>query len=82
MIDFRVGVVLDDPHAHVTGEVGARLSDAVDAVAAAVGLTPAGLPAGAQVIGPRFEDDTPITFAELLADVVGGYRPPPIAMAP
>ncbi|WP_327633800.1 amidase family protein [Kribbella sp. NBC_00482] len=32
-----------------------------------IGNTPAGLPVGAQVIGPWHEDDTAITFAELLA---------------
>jgi amidase len=48
------------------------------AVAAPIGRTPGGLPVGAQVLGPLYEDDTPITFAELLADVTGGYEPPPI----
>ena len=48
------------------------------AVAAPIGMTPSGLPVGVQVIGPLYEDDTAITFAELLADVVGGYRPPPV----
>jgi amidase len=46
------------------------------AAAAPVGRTPAGLPVGAQIIGPRYEDDTVITFAELLADVTGGFLPP------
>ena len=46
-------------------------------VAAPIGLSGQGLPVGMQVVGPRFEDDTALTFAELLADVVGGYRPPP-----
>ncbi|TCC05555.1 amidase family protein [Kribbella soli] len=32
-----------------------------------IGRTPAGLPVGAQVVGPWHEDDTAITFAELLA---------------
>jgi amidase len=32
-----------------------------------IGRTPVGLPVGAQVIGPWHEDDTAITFAELLA---------------
>jgi len=50
------------------------------ALAAPVGQTRAGLPVGAQIIGPRYEDDTPITFAELLADVTGGYQPPPVAV--
>ncbi|MFI5590170.1 amidase family protein [Amycolatopsis sp. NPDC051758] len=39
---------------------------------------PAGgaLPVGLQVIGPAHEDDTAITFAELAADVVGGFTAP------
>jgi amidase len=48
------------------------------AVAAPAGLTSSSLPVGVQVIGPQHEDDTAITFAELLADVVGGYQRPPI----
>ena len=48
------------------------------AVAAPVGRAASGLPVGAQVIGPRYEDDTAITFAELLADVVGGFEAPPL----
>jgi amidase len=47
------------------------------AVAAPVGRTAGGLPVGAQVISPLFEDDTAITFAELAVGVVGGYEPPP-----
>ena len=56
-------------HASLTG---------LPAVAAPIGTTPGGLPVGAQIIGPLYEDDTAITFAELLADVVGGFEPPPI----
>ena len=40
------------------------------------GSTRQGLPVGVQVVGPPFEDDTAITLAELLAEVVGGYRRP------
>ena len=46
------------------------------AVAAPIGRTADGLPVGAQIVGPLYEDDTPITFAELLADHLGGYEPP------
>ena len=49
------------------------------AVTAPIGRTPGGLPVGAQIVGPRYEDDTAITFAELLAEHVGGYEPPPLA---
>jgi amidase len=37
---------------------------------------PGGLPVGMQVIGPLFEDDTAITFADVAADVIGGYHAP------
>jgi amidase len=43
------------------------------AVSAPIGRTPAGLPVGAQIIGPLYEDDTAITFAELTTEFV----PPP-----
>jgi amidase len=48
------------------------------AVAAPIGRTPGGLPVGAQIVAPLYEDDTAITFAELLTDVIGGYDPPPL----
>jgi amidase len=48
------------------------------AVAAPVGRSAAGLPVGAQLVGPLHEDDTAITVAELLAEVAGGYQPPPL----
>jgi amidase len=48
------------------------------AAAAPVGSTPGGLPVGAQVIGPLYEDDTAVTFAEALADLTGGYQSPPV----
>ena len=51
------------------------------AVAAPVGRTPGGLPVGAQILGPLYEDDTAIAFAGLLAEAIGGYEPPPIQAA-
>ena len=48
------------------------------AVAAPIGCTPGGLPVGAQFVGPLYEDNTAITFAELSEDVIGGYEPPPM----
>jgi amidase len=48
------------------------------AVVAPVRRTDGGLPVGVQVVGPLYEDDTAITFAELLGDVIGGYEPPPV----
>jgi amidase len=42
-----------------------------------VGQTHAGLPFGAQVIGPYLEDRTTLGFANLAEREFGGFRPPP-----
>ncbi len=47
------------------------------ATVAPVGQTAAGLPVGIQIMGPYWEDATPITFADLLAPQTGGFVPPP-----
>jgi amidase len=49
--DFRVGVVLDDDHAAVSGEVAAVLSDTVDAIARAGATVVEGWPAGVDPVG-------------------------------
>jgi amidase len=36
-----------------------------------------GLPIGVQIIGPEFEDRTPLTFARLVEREFGGFTPPP-----
>jgi amidase len=36
------------------------------------------LPIGVQLIGPAYEDRTPIRFAELLEREFGGFVPPPL----
>lgn len=46
------------------------------ATVAPVGLAD-GLPVGMQIIGPYLEDRTTIDFAKRLAEVVGGFQPPP-----
>jgi amidase len=56
-------------HASLTG---------LPAIAAPIGRTSGGLPVGAQIVGPLYEDNTAITFAELFGDVIGGYEPPPL----
>ena len=40
------------------------------------GLSPSGLPVGLQIVGPYLEDATPISFARLLAQEIGGFQPP------
>jgi amidase len=67
----------DRPYADLAFWVAHASLPGLPAVAAPIGPTPAGLPVSAQVLGPLHEDDTAITFAERLADLVGGYRPPP-----
>jgi amidase len=47
------------------------------ATVAPAGRTRSGLPAGIQIIAPIWEDGTSIEFAALLADLVGGFIPPP-----
>jgi amidase len=42
-----------------------------------IGQTSAGLPVGLQVMGPFWEDATPIEFAILLSDEIGGFKAPP-----
>src|SRR5437773_3224435 len=43
-------------------------------------LTP-GLPVGAQIVGPPFEDDTAIKFApSCWRNFIGGYEPPPLGL--
>lgn len=38
-----------------------------------------GLPVGVQLIGPMFEDRTPLRLAELLEQAIGGFQPPATA---
>jgi len=47
------------------------------ATSAPVGLTRDGLPVGLQIMGPYLEDATPIDIAAKLAQVCGGFAPPP-----
>lgn len=49
----------------------------IPATVAPVGCTKDGLPIGIQIVGPYLEDRTPISFAHLLADVIGGFQVPP-----
>lgn len=46
------------------------------ATAIPAGLSPAGLPVGVQLIGPMYEDRTPLRLAELLEQTIGGFQQP------
>jgi amidase len=56
------------------GVVGMAL---LPATVAPVGRTPSGLPVGVQIVGPYLEDRTSLDVARRMADVVGGFEPPP-----
>ena len=46
------------------------------ATAIPAGRSPEGLPVGVQLIGPMFEDRTPLRLAELLEQRIGGFQAP------
>ncbi|MGO4648097.1 amidase [Nocardia sp. 2YAB30] len=46
------------------------------ATAIPTGRSPEGLPVGVQLIGPMFEDRTPLRLAELLEQEIGGFEAP------
>jgi amidase len=46
------------------------------ATAIPAGRSPDGLPVGVQLIGPMFEDRTPLRLAELLEQTIGGFQAP------
>jgi amidase len=47
------------------------------AVVAPAGIAADGLPAGIQIVGPYLHDRTVTAFAQALADLTGGFTPPP-----
>ncbi|MCX0274821.1 amidase [Nocardia zapadnayensis] len=55
---------------------GVATMPGLPATAIPVGRSPAGLPVGVQLIGPMFEDRTPLRLAELLEQKIGGFRAP------
>jgi len=46
------------------------------ATAIPTGRSPEGLPVGVQLIGPMFEDRTPLRLAEILEQEIGGFQAP------
>ncbi|MBF6170812.1 amidase [Nocardia blacklockiae] len=55
---------------------GTATMPGLPATAVPAGLSPEGLPVGVQLIGPMFEDRTPLRLAELLEEKLGGFRAP------
>ncbi|MFB9928506.1 amidase [Amycolatopsis halotolerans] len=55
---------------------GVATMPGLPATAMPAGLSAEGLPVGVQVIGPMFEDRTPLKLAELLEERIGGFQAP------
>lgn len=55
---------------------GVATMPGLPATAVPTGLSPEGLPVGVQLVGPMFEDRTPLRLAELLEQPLGGFHPP------
>jgi amidase len=64
------------PYLDITPWIAPATLTGCPATVAPAGRTRAGLPVGIQIMGPFLEDGTPIEFARLMADVVGGFIPP------
>jgi amidase len=56
---------------------GIASAPGLPATVAPIAISKQGLPIGVQIIGPMFEDRTPLRFAELLEHELGGFTPPP-----
>ncbi|MFF7633121.1 amidase [Kitasatospora sp. NPDC008050] len=55
---------------------GVATMPGLPATAVPAGRSPEGLPVGVQLIGPMFEDRTPLRLAELLEERIGGFQVP------
>jgi amidase len=55
---------------------GVATMPGLPATAIPTGRSPEGLPVGVQLIGPMFEDRTPLRLAELLEQAIGGFQAP------
>jgi amidase len=56
--------------------IGPAVLTGCPATVAPIGITTERMPIGIQIMGPYWEDATPITFAKLLAQQIGGFVPP------
>lgn len=72
------------PHPYLDGLKWPSLATVADLPSTAVptGRLVEGMPLGVQVIGPYLEDRTPLRFAQLLEQALGGATPPPAFVQP
>jgi len=64
------------PYFDITPWIASATLTGCPATIAPAGRTAAGLPVGIQIMGPYLEDATPIEFARMMADLVGGFEAP------
>jgi amidase len=68
----------DYPYSDQLAWSGIATLPGLPATAIPIGLSPAGLPVGVQIVGPWLEDRTPLRLAELIEREFGGFVPPPM----
>jgi amidase len=64
------------PYMNQLAWAGLATMPGLPATAVPAGRSPEGLPVGVQLIGPMFDDRTPLRLAELLEPVLGGFQAP------
>lgn len=67
---------VDHPYLDQTVWAGLATMPGLPATAVPAGRSPQGLPVGVQLLGPMFEDRTPLRLAELLEHAIGGFGAP------
>jgi amidase len=68
------------PYGSMLNWISMATACGLPATAYPAGMTPDGLPVGAQIIGPRGGDGRVLAIAQAIEDALGGFvRPPPIA---
>ncbi|QDQ15891.1 amidase [Streptomyces spectabilis] len=66
----------DHPYFDQLVWAGVATMPGLPATAVPAGRSPEGLPVGVQLVGPMFEDRTPLRLAELLEREIGGFQAP------
>ncbi|MFD5552742.1 amidase [Streptomyces sp. NPDC127068] len=67
---------VDYPYFDQLAWAGLATMPGLPATAVPAGRSPEGLPVGVQLIGPMFEDRTPLRLADLLEQRMGGFQAP------
>jgi len=76
--ESRQMLIDGEPHPYGNQAVWAGVATlpGLPATSIPLGLSPQGLPIGVQIVGPSFEDRTPLKLAQLIETEFGGFVPP------